>query len=86
MLTLIPSHEKIKVAVFNLNKESSPGPDGFGGFFREYWSIINIDVCKVVIDFFTHNGLPPNMNSNKWLCSQKPVMLILYVNIVNIDQ
>lgn len=33
MLTLIPSHDEIKVAVFNLNKYSSLGSYGFVDFF-----------------------------------------------------
>lgn len=33
MLTLIPSHDEIKVAVFNLNKYSSLGSYGFIDFF-----------------------------------------------------
>ncbi|KAI5402290.1 hypothetical protein KIW84_050057 [Lathyrus oleraceus] len=41
MMVACPSEEEIQQAVFNINKESSPGPDGFGGtFFQTYWSIV----------------------------------------------
>jgi hypothetical protein len=33
LLTMLPSHQEIKVAVFALNKESAPGPDDFGAYF-----------------------------------------------------
>lgn len=38
MLTMLPSDEKISNAIFSLNKDSAPGPDGFGAvFFQNYW-------------------------------------------------
>lgn len=50
MFTLIPSHDKIKAAVFNLNKDNSLGPDGYGGlFFKKDWTTINLDDCNDVI-------------------------------------
>jgi len=33
MLTMLPSMEEIHNAVFNMNKEGAPGPDGFGAIF-----------------------------------------------------
>jgi len=50
MLTMIQSSNEICRAVFSLNKDSSPGLDGFGAvFFQSLWGIIKLDVEKVVL-------------------------------------
>ncbi|PNY03176.1 ribonuclease H [Trifolium pratense] len=65
MLTMIPTPSEIKNAVFDLNKEGAPGPDGFGAFFfHTYWDIIQHDVVNAVIEFFTTGYLMPNFNAN----------------------
>ena len=49
-------------AVFSLDPDSAPGPDGFGGAF--WSSIIELDVTQAVT-YFVHSGvLPANINSN----------------------
>jgi hypothetical protein len=54
LLTMLPSHQEIKAAVFALNKDSAPGPDGFGAFFfQHFWDIIHTDVINAVLEFFT---------------------------------
>jgi hypothetical protein len=65
LLTMLPSYEEIKNAVFSLNKDSAPGPDGYGAFFYQtYWEIIHQDVVNVVLQFFTSGWIMPNFNSN----------------------
>jgi hypothetical protein len=65
MLTNLPSFEEVKIAVFNLNTDGAPGPDGFGNyFFQHYWDIVGDDVFHVVSQFFQQNWLPRNYNSN----------------------
>ncbi|MCH80179.1 ribonuclease H protein [Trifolium medium] len=65
ILTMLPSHAEIKAAVFSLNKDSAPGPDGFGAFFfQEFWDIVNMDVINAVLQFFTTSWILPGYNSN----------------------
>lgn len=46
-LTLLPSLDEIKVAVFSLNNDSAPGPDGFGEtFYQFYWDFVKKDVSE----------------------------------------
>jgi len=48
LLTLLPSDEEIFQAVFSLNKNSAPSPDGFKAlFFQTFWDIIKHDVTKI---------------------------------------
>ncbi|MCI69696.1 RNA-directed DNA polymerase (Reverse transcriptase), partial [Trifolium medium] len=62
---MLPSKEEIKSAVFALNKDGAPGPDGFAAYFyQEYWDIIKVDVVNAVIQFFTSGWILPNFNSN----------------------
>jgi hypothetical protein len=65
LMTVLPSHDEIKAAVFALNKDSAPGPDGFGAyFFQFFWEIIKNDVINAVLEFFTANWILPGFNSN----------------------
>ncbi|MCH90331.1 RNA-directed DNA polymerase (Reverse transcriptase), partial [Trifolium medium] len=65
LLTILPSELEIKNAVFSMNKDEAPGPDGFGAFFfQTYWDIIKIDVVNAVLEFFNFNRIMPNFNSN----------------------
>jgi hypothetical protein len=35
MLTWLPSHHEIKASICAVNKDSAPGPDGYGAFFYQ---------------------------------------------------
>ena len=50
---MLPTHAEIKAALFNLNKDGAPGPDGFGAFFfQTYWDIIQKDFTDAIMQFF----------------------------------
>ena len=49
----LPTIEEIHEVVFEMDIQSSPGPDGFGaGFFQSYWDIIKDDLIMAIQDFF----------------------------------
>jgi len=49
MLIKCPDFLEIKNVVFNLNGNSAPGSDGFGGvLYHSCWKIIGTNVCNVV--------------------------------------
>ena len=65
MLIKCPDYLEIKNVVFNLNGNSAPGLECFGGvFYHSCWEIIGIHVCKVVHQFFKQNWVLPGMNNN----------------------
>ncbi|GAU12290.1 hypothetical protein TSUD_141980 [Trifolium subterraneum] len=61
---MLPSNQEIKAAVFALNKDSAPGPDGFGAFFfHHYWEIVKTDVSNAVLQFFNTSWILPDVLS-----------------------
>ncbi|KAF9602111.1 hypothetical protein IFM89_025156 [Coptis chinensis] len=49
LLSIIPSSTEVKSAVFHLNPDSSPGLDGFSGFFFHHcWDIVGSDVVQAI--------------------------------------
>jgi hypothetical protein len=64
-LTVMPSFDEIKKAVFDMNADGAPGPDGFGGhFYQFFWDIVAADVVSSVQEFFCTGVVIPNLNSN----------------------
>ncbi|XP_042493126.1 uncharacterized protein LOC122072786 [Macadamia integrifolia] len=64
-LDVMPSNAEITEAVWDLDPECSPRPDGLPGtFYRACWDIIYEDVCNVVRGFFSRNLMPYGMNNN----------------------
>ena len=57
--------DEIKNAVFDLNADGAPRPDGFGAhFYQFFWDIVAADVVSSVQEFFYTDVLAPNMNAN----------------------
>nr|ABE87589.2 RNA-directed DNA polymerase (Reverse transcriptase); Ribonuclease H; Endonuclease/exonuclease/phosphatase [Medicago truncatula] len=64
-LLRLPLWGEVKNAVFTLNGDGAPGPNGFGGhFYQTYWDIVGADVIQSVQDFFISGQLAQNINSN----------------------
>lgn len=62
-LTIIPSDEQIKEAIWSLRPLKSPGLDGFSGiFFRSYWEIVKEKVSNFVKECFRLGMIPAAMN------------------------
>ncbi|GKB66405.1 putative RNA-directed DNA polymerase, partial [Tanacetum coccineum] len=56
--------EEIKRAMFSIDNDSVPGPDGYSSkFFKASWSIVGPDVCKVVKDFFGNGRILKEINN-----------------------
>ncbi|XP_026416849.1 uncharacterized protein LOC113312300 [Papaver somniferum] len=65
MLDAIPSAEEIKEAIFSMDPESSPGPDGFSGCFcRACWHIIHDYVVHAIQFYWRRRFIPKGLNSN----------------------
>ncbi|GJW02004.1 putative RNA-directed DNA polymerase, partial [Tanacetum coccineum] len=56
--------EEIKRAMFSIDNDSAPGPDGYSSkFFKASWSIVGPDVCKAVKDFFGNGRILKEINN-----------------------
>ncbi|XP_042519177.1 uncharacterized protein LOC122092947 [Macadamia integrifolia] len=64
-LDSIPGDEEIKKAIWELDPDSSPGPDEFtGDFFRRCWNIVEREVCSATRHFFSSSHMPKGINNN----------------------
>ncbi|WOK94055.1 hypothetical protein Cni_G02757 [Canna indica] len=62
-LLRLVSIEETKLAVFSLNPDSAPGPDGFTGhFFRHNWQMIGAEITEAATSFFRSTKLLKSFN------------------------
>lgn len=55
--------EEVREAIFSINAESAPGPDGMTGlFFQKFWSVIGETVTAEIQEVFANGCLPPDWN------------------------
>lgn len=54
----------IRDALFSIDVNKTPGPDGFtSGFFTENWDILGTELCAVVKNFFNKGQMLTQVNS-----------------------
>ncbi|VFQ69832.1 unnamed protein product [Cuscuta campestris] len=94
-LSKIPTAEEIREAVWSINPNSAPGPDGFNGsFFRAAWHIIQNDVISATQEFFIGINLPksygstflsliPKIDNPKSFGDYRPISLSTFMSKVN---
>ncbi|XP_042484267.1 uncharacterized protein LOC122064605 [Macadamia integrifolia] len=71
-LEAIPNDQEIKLAIWDLDPDSSPGPDDFSGaFFRHCWELIGFDVCRAVKNFFRLEPFLKESIIASWSSSRK---------------
>ncbi|KAK6150274.1 hypothetical protein DH2020_015206 [Rehmannia glutinosa] len=59
-----PTSEDIKKALFDMNSESTAGPDGYSAaFYQKCWSIVQLDVVEAILDFFDGNIMPQSFTT-----------------------
>ncbi|GJR14147.1 RNA-directed DNA polymerase, eukaryota, reverse transcriptase zinc-binding domain protein [Tanacetum coccineum] len=58
------SKEEVKEAIFDIDENKAPGPDGFSSkFFKKAWSIVGDEVCLAVQEFFISGKLLGEVNA-----------------------
>ncbi|KAL2532785.1 Reverse transcriptase domain-containing protein [Abeliophyllum distichum] len=57
------SYGEIKEALFDIDNDKSPEPDGYSSFFfKKAWHVVGNDVCGVVEEFFSSSSLLKKIN------------------------
>ncbi|KAF5815287.1 putative RNA-directed DNA polymerase [Helianthus annuus] len=58
------SREEVKIAMFQIDDEKAPGPDGYTAkFFKSAWGVIGEDVTDAVLEFFCNGKLLKEINA-----------------------
>ncbi|CAA7020230.1 unnamed protein product [Microthlaspi erraticum] len=58
-----PSPSEIKAALFSINPDKAPGPDGFSaGFFQTNWSVMGPKITEEVKEIFEASIIPSSLN------------------------
>ncbi|KAK4384402.1 Retrovirus-related Pol polyprotein from type-2 retrotransposable element R2DM [Sesamum angolense] len=56
--------DEVKTALFDIEEDKAPGPDGFSsGFFKAAWPVVGVEVSKAIIDFFKTGRLLKQLNA-----------------------
>ncbi|KAK4384411.1 hypothetical protein Sango_3063500 [Sesamum angolense] len=56
--------DDVKTALFDIEDDKAPGPDGFSsGFYKAAWPIVGEEISKAIMDFFTTGRLLKQVNA-----------------------
>jgi len=78
MSTNLLSCEEVKQAIFEMNTEGAPTPNGLGAFFFEkYWDIVRTNVFNAISQFFKNDLLIPIYNSNSVVLIPKSLITLV---------
>ncbi|XP_021727816.1 uncharacterized protein LOC110694928 [Chenopodium quinoa] len=73
----------VKAALWIIEDDKAPGPDGFSSkFFKVSWDIVKSDICEAVLSFFNHGCLLKQVN-NTLLTMVPKVEDVIYVSYEN---
>lgn len=90
----LPTFEEVWDAIKQMNPSSSPGTDGFTGFFyQSCWDIIRDDVYAFVLDFFKGAYLPsdisiatlvliPKVTAPRQMGDYRPISLVNFCGMI----
>jgi hypothetical protein len=71
VLTTPFSEEEVKIAIFDMEHNKAPGPDGFlAEFYQFFWEIVKSDLMSLFLEF--HNGRLPIHSLNFGILSLLP--------------
>ncbi|VFQ69892.1 unnamed protein product [Cuscuta campestris] len=94
-ITALPNLEEVKHTIWEMDANSTSGPDGFNGtFFKCCWDIIQQDVLKASQDFFLGMPIPkgygstfltliPKKSQPKTFDDFRPISLSTFMSKIN---
>nr|GEY54451.1 hypothetical protein [Tanacetum cinerariifolium] len=66
------SLDEIKTAVWDCDRNKSPGPNGFSfAFIKKYWDLIKTDILEFVNSFFISGSMPQGADSSFFMLIPK---------------
>ncbi|KAK4383871.1 Transposon TX1 uncharacterized protein [Sesamum angolense] len=74
LLTRPITKDDVKTAVFDIEEDRAPGPDGYTlGFFKAAWPVVWEETTAAVMDFFTTGRLLKQVNATLITLIPKPI-------------
>lgn len=63
------SEVEVKEALFQMNLDKAPGPDGMTpSFYQKHWPIVGKDIVDTVRNFFLNGVMPDELNMTNVVC------------------